>query len=144
AVAHDLEQRGALVVNSWASSSACQDRVAMSQRMQQAHLPWPLTWSLAEPENAPAEWRFPLMIKSRYSYRGDLVAKVDGPEQLQLLARQRKQAPFILQEFVPGDGWDIKLWAIGRQVFTARRRTPLKTGAAEPSFPMPPESEWVS
>src|SRR5436190_20490349 len=33
AVAHHLEQRGTLVVNSWASSSACQDRVLMAQRM---------------------------------------------------------------------------------------------------------------
>src|SRR5260370_40268653 len=41
--AHCLEQRGALVVNSWASSIACQDRVLMSQRMSEAHLPWPHT-----------------------------------------------------------------------------------------------------
>src|SRR5438105_3763379 len=108
AVAHILEQRGALVVNSWASSSACQDRVLMTQHMQQAHLPWPLTWEFPTPENAPLQ--FPLLIKSRYSCRGDLVAKVDGPEELQTLARQLSRGPFILQEYVRGDGWDIKLW----------------------------------
>src|SRR6266851_10083015 len=43
-VAHVLEQKGALVVNSWASSVACQDRVLMAQRMHEAHLPWPRTW----------------------------------------------------------------------------------------------------
>src|SRR5437667_12070371 len=37
-VAHHLEQRGALVVNSWASSMACQDRVLMAQRMKEARL----------------------------------------------------------------------------------------------------------
>jgi len=32
-VAHYLEQRGAMVINSFASSSACQDRALMAQRM---------------------------------------------------------------------------------------------------------------
>ena len=44
-VAHHLEQRGALVVNSWAASVACQDRLRMAQRLHQAALPWPHTWS---------------------------------------------------------------------------------------------------
>src|SRR5437868_12631972 len=43
--AHHLEQRGALVLNSWASSLACQDRLLMTQRMKEAGLPWPHTWS---------------------------------------------------------------------------------------------------
>ena len=38
-VAHHLEQRGALVVNSWASSSACRDRSLMTLRMTEARLP---------------------------------------------------------------------------------------------------------
>src|SRR6266581_6767116 len=46
-VAHALEEKGALVVNSWASSVACQDRVLMAQRMREANLPWPYTWSFA-------------------------------------------------------------------------------------------------
>src|SRR5205823_6329394 len=42
-VARDLEAHGAYVVNSWASSVACQDRVLMAQRMDEAGLPWPHT-----------------------------------------------------------------------------------------------------
>src|SRR5437870_9524731 len=38
-VAHHLEKRGAFVVNSWASSMACQDRVLMAQRMKETRLP---------------------------------------------------------------------------------------------------------
>src|SRR2546426_1148757 len=44
-VACHLEQRGAFVVNSWAASVTCQDRVLMAQRMHEAHLPWPRTWN---------------------------------------------------------------------------------------------------
>ena len=46
-VARHLEERGALVVNTWASTSSCQDRALMAQRMRAVGLPWPRTWSLA-------------------------------------------------------------------------------------------------
>ena len=68
--AHYLEQRGALVVNSWVSSIACQDRVLMSQRMGEAHLPWPHTQYFPSLENLLAQagvlstLTFPLIIKS--------------------------------------------------------------------------------
>ncbi len=151
-VAHYLEQRGALVVNSCSSSSICQDRVLMAQRMTEARLPWPSTWSFLPSENlAPQDGflsalPFPLIIKSRYSYRGDLIAKVHGIEQLQTLVRQRKQESFILQEFVDGDGSDVKLWVIGQQLFAARRPTFLGANAPQ-TFPIPAErlpSEWRS
>src|SRR2546426_7773334 len=95
-VAHHLERQGALVVNSWASSFACQDRVRLAQRMKEACLPWPSTWSLLPSDDAPRQrflstLPFPLIIKSRYSCRGDLVEKVHDVERLQALLRQRKQ-----------------------------------------------------
>src|SRR5437867_8463773 len=142
-VAHHLEQRGALVVNSWASSLACQDRVLMAQRMKEARLPFPHTWSIPPSENVLeqhsvlATLRFPLMIKSRFSHRGDLVDKVHNVEQLQALARQWDHEPFVLQEFAHGDGWDIKLWVIDQQIFAARRHTPLEVNAPKEDFPIP-------
>ncbi len=136
-VAHELEQKGALVINNWASSMACQDRLLMAQRMQEAGLPGPRTWSFRTGDIVPSKRVFPLMIKSRYSSRGDLVAKVDGPKQLQTLAQQSKLGPFILQDYVQGDRWDIKLWVIDGQVFAARRRTSLETNTPEPDSPPP-------
>src|SRR5436305_13709265 len=47
AVARVLEQKGALVVNSWAASVVCQDRVLMAQRMHDANLPWTFTRSFS-------------------------------------------------------------------------------------------------
>jgi ribosomal protein S6--L-glutamate ligase len=141
-VAHHLEQKGALVVNSWASSMACQDRVAMAQRMNDAHLPWPHTWSfpsldnlLAQPEFL-ATLAFPLIIKSYYSHRGDLVDKVRSLDDLHNLAEQWGSEPIVLQEFATGDGWDIKLWVIDRQIFAARRRTPLDANAPKEDHPI--------
>lgn len=152
AVAHLLEQKGALVVNSWAASVACQDRVLMAQRMRQANLPWPFTHSfsslaslLADRETL-ASLPFPQIIKSHFSHRGDLVGKVDSIEQLEALAPEWSQEPIVLQEFAAGDGWDIKMWVIDRQIFAARRRTPLEPGASKEDFPISAEelpADWA-
>src|SRR6266851_2453751 len=151
-VAHALEQKGALVVNSWASSVACQDRVLMAQRMREANLPWPYTWSfttlgsMLTDRNFLKNLPFPLIIKSYYSHRGDLVDKVHSIEQLEALAAEWSKEPVVLQEFATGDGWDIKLWVIDQQIFAARRRTPLAANASKEDFPIAPEElpgEWA-
>ena len=151
-VAHHLEQKGALVVNSWASSMACQDRVAMAQRMNDAHLPWPHTWNFSSLDNLLAQpdflatLAFPLIIKSYYSHRGDLVDKVRSVDDLHNLAEQWGSEPIVLQEFAAGDGWDIKLWVIDRQIFAARRRTPLDANAPKEDHPISAEElpeEWA-
>jgi ribosomal protein S6--L-glutamate ligase len=152
AVAYALEQQAALVVNSWASSVACQDRVLMAQRMRDANLPWPFTrsfstlGSLLADREMLASLPFPLIIKSYYSHRGDLVDKIDSIDQLEALAAEWSQEPIVLQEFAAGDGWDIKMWVIDRQIFAARRRTPLEPNASKEDFPISPEelpSAWA-
>lgn len=152
ALARVLEQKGALVVNSWASSVACQDRVLMAQRMREANLPWPFTrnfsslGSLLSDREMLASLSFPQIIKSYYSHRGDLVDKVDSIEQLKALAPQWNQEPIVLQAFAAGDGWDIKMWVINQHIFAARRRTPLEPNASKEDFPIPSEelpAEWA-
>jgi ribosomal protein S6--L-glutamate ligase len=151
-VAHYLEQQRALVVNSWASSLACQNRVLMAQLMEEAHLPWPRTQSfdnleaLLKSTDVLAALSFPHIIKSYYSHRGDLVAKVDTIEELQALAPEWSKEPIVLQEFAPGDGWDIKLWVIDQHIFAARRRTPLEPNAPKEDFPIAQEAlpaDWA-
>jgi ribosomal protein S6--L-glutamate ligase len=141
-LAQFLEQQGALVVNSRASSLACQDRVLMSQKMKEAGLPWPETQHFArletllqQPEHM-ARLSFPLIIKSYYSHRGDLVDKINSREELQALSPTWSKEPIILQEFTASDGWDIKLWVIDQKIFAARRRTPLEPGASKQDFPI--------
>jgi len=150
-VAHYLEKHKRLVINSWWSSLTCQDRVLMSQYMRKANLPWPTTQHyvslarlLAQPDSL-ARLTFPLIVKSHYSHRGDLVAKVDIVEQLQALAGQWSQEPIILQEYAQSDGWDSKLWIIDQEVFAARRRTPLDANASKEDIPLTAEelpSDW--
>ena len=150
-LAHELEARGALVVNSWAATLACQDRVLMAERMCAAQLPWPRTWNFASladalrQDDALAALPFPLIIKSAYSHRGDLVQKVHTIEEMQALAQDWSQEPIILQEFAAGDGWDRKLWVIDRQLFAALRPTALEDGESKDDIHIPEElpSDWV-
>jgi ribosomal protein S6--L-glutamate ligase len=150
AVAHYLEQQGATVVNSWASSVACQDRVLMAERMKEAQLPWPQTTFFPSLEHLLSQslstLAFPLIIKSHYSHRGDLVGKIDSAEELQALAPRWSEEPVVIQAFAASDGWDIKLWVIDQQIFAARRRTPLTPGASKEDIPLRTEElpeAWV-
>jgi ribosomal protein S6--L-glutamate ligase len=151
-LAHALEERGALVVNSWAATLACQNRVLMAERMLSAQLPWPQTWSFATLADALsqtdvlASLPFPLIVKSSYSHRGDLVQKVQTIDDLQALAAQWNQEPIVLQAFAVGDGWDRKLWVIDQQIFAAQRRTALEASASQGDTLVATESlppEWV-
>lgn len=139
AIAYQLEQRGAMVVNSHSSAEACRDRVLMAQRLETAGLPQPrtlvfptLAHALLPQEPLP---ELPWIIKSRYSYRGDLVIKLQAYEELQDLFIHWGEEPVILQEFAAGDGWDIKLWVIDGQIFAARRRSPLQTNVSKEDIP---------
>ncbi|TMI88796.1 MAG: alpha-L-glutamate ligase [Bacillati bacterium ANGP1] len=152
-VGHHLEQRGALVVNNWASSMACQDRVLMAERMKRARLPFPRIWSCPSLADVRTQrrllstLRFPLMVKSRYSRRGDLVDKVQDMEQVHRLAGRWGNEPVILQDVVHSDGWDIRGWVIDQQIFVARRRTPLEAGDPTQFLPVPAETipgDWRS
>lgn len=142
-LAAELERDGRRVINSSSASLACQDRVRMTELMQAAHLLWPQTVafsSLSEALNDSqvlSTLTWPLIIKSRYSHRGDLVDKLADLSQLEALAANWSQEPVIFQECIPGDGWDIKLWVIDQRVFAARRRTPLEPGASKKDFPIP-------
>lgn len=138
-LAHALELRGALVVNSWASSSACQNRVRMSELMLEAGLPWPPTRpfpTLRSLLDTSDSLSFPFLAKSAVSYRGDLVAAVGGVEELEALSLHWREEPIIVQDCVAGDGWDIKLWVIDQQVFAARRRSTLATRESAEDIPL--------
>ncbi|MEO7019287.1 MAG: alpha-L-glutamate ligase [Ktedonobacteraceae bacterium] len=149
-LAQTLEQAGRLVVNSHASSLACQDRVLLTDQMRAANLPWPHTWhvptldAVLHDSGLSQVFSWPVIVKSRFSHRGDLVDKLDTIAHLQALIAQWGKEPIVFQEFSVSDGWDIKLWVIDQHVFAARRRTPLEANASTQDFPiaehdLPPE-----
>jgi ribosomal protein S6--L-glutamate ligase len=146
AVAHRLEERGVPVVNGALATARCLDRVALSRLLEGSGLPTPRTWNPGRLRSLAArhDLAFPLIVKSRHSRRGDLVVRVDDAAELAALLPQWADEPVVAQEFLPGDGWDIKLWVTGQKVFGARRRTPLEPGASRETLPIPElPAEWV-
>ncbi|MEU6233084.1 alpha-L-glutamate ligase [Kitasatospora sp. NPDC047058] len=153
ALARHLEERGAPVINSAAATAFCQDRTAMADLADRAGLPFAATRTaagiaeLAEsvgPEDRAAGLagagplpatglRYPIVVKSRHSRRHDLVARVDGPEQLRALAARWPGEPVIAQPYLANTGWDQKLWVVDGQVFCDRRRSELAPGAGLPA-----------
>ncbi|MCK7626863.1 alpha-L-glutamate ligase [Streptomyces sp. RS10V-4] len=140
ALAARLEAAGAPVVNPAAATARCQDRVAMAETARAAGLPFAATVRqavLGEPWAPAPDTRFPFVLKSRHSRRGDLVARVDTPGRLAGLAAAHPGEPVIVQEFTANDGWDHKLWVVGGQLFAARRRSELSPGGRGPNLPLP-------
>ncbi|MFE4976860.1 RimK family alpha-L-glutamate ligase [Kitasatospora sp. NPDC056651] len=127
ALAGELERRGAPVVNSAAATGLCQDRVRMADLARAAGLPFARTAD-AGPLGELDAPDYPFVVKSRHSRRRDLVARVDGPDRLRELAGRWPEEPVVTQPFVPGTGWDQKLWVVDGQVFAARRQSELATG----------------
>ncbi|MFB7462179.1 RimK family alpha-L-glutamate ligase [Streptomyces sp. NPDC056224] len=137
-LARDLERRGIPVVNTAAATALCQDRTAMAELALRAGLPFAATRSVG-PLSAWAPGTAlssPVVVKSRYSRRGDLVARVDDAAELRELAAAWPQEPVVVQEFAPNSGWDHKLWAVGDQVFAALRRSELSPGGRGPTMPL--------
>ncbi|MCY0943768.1 ATP-grasp domain-containing protein [Streptomyces antarcticus] len=141
ALARELEERGAVVVNSAAATERCQDRTAMAEIALRAGLPFAATrtvgglgrWASGHPLTAP------VVVKSRHSRRGDLVARVDDAAQLRALAARWPDEPVVVQDFAPNSGWDHKVWAVGDRVFAALRRSELSPGGRGPTRSLEPD-----
>ena len=112
------------VVNGALATARCLDRVALARLLEGAGLPAPRTSNPGRLGSLAAQHDlvFPLIVKSRHSRRGDLVARVDSAAELAALLPQWGDEPVVAQEFLPGDGWDIKLWVTGGP--TLRRPPP--------------------
>ncbi|MFF1908444.1 RimK family alpha-L-glutamate ligase [Kitasatospora sp. NPDC058218] len=132
ALARHLEERGAPVVNSAAATAFCQDRTGMAELAHRSGLPFADTRTAATIAELP-DPDHPLVIKSRHSRRGDLVARVDDAAGLRALADQWPDEPVVAQPYLAGTGWDQKIWVVAGQVFCARRRSELAEPAAEPA-----------
>ncbi|MFD5466820.1 RimK family alpha-L-glutamate ligase [Kitasatospora sp. NPDC127059] len=138
AVAAELERCGAVVVNSAAATELCQDRVRMASLARGAGLPFAATVAAGKLAEL-ASPAYPFVVKSRHSRRHDLVALVDGPARLRDLAERWPQEEVVTQPYLPGNGWDQKLWVVDGQVFAARRRSELAVAVGE----VEAAPEWV-
>lgn len=132
-LAESQHRCGVAVVNGPQATANCLDRRMMARLARGAGLPFPVTsppamLAYVAPRLRPAD--YPVVVKSRRSRRHDLVARVDSRRELEALAARWPAEPVVIQRLIASDGWDHKVWVVGRQIFYGRRRSPLD-GAAD-------------
>lgn len=115
-----LHSQGAVMLNPYPSCIATQDKIVASRRLYAAGVPTPRCWvtndlSLLEPVVAER----PLLIKPYRGHRGMGIRIVNDPTDLAALPRHN--VPVLIQEFIPGNGEDIKVYVVGDEVFAVSK-----------------------
>ncbi len=142
-----LEHAGAQVVNRSRPTALCSDRFALDGLLGAAGLPLPRSWCAAALGEAAAGavgavLPFPLVVKSRWSRRGDLVRKVRSRADLVNLAAENPGEAVILQEFIVGDSLDRKLYVVDELVLAVECDSPLTAGGRGARRQVEVEPEW--
>ena len=91
-------------------------------------LPTPLTYFVAQPQllkQIPME-DYPLVVKPTNGSSCHDIYRVDSPADLETLNIVEANARFFLaQQYVENNGFDIKLYVVGAEVFAVAKRSPL-------------------
>ena len=119
---------GVIAINSPQSIDLVRNKIAMQAVLQEHGLPLPKTWFAADgavfrgvPRN-----RFPLVVKP---FDGDgsrglfLLTRPEDVERLPSLPERRSL--YLAQNFLETDGWDLKLYGIGNEVWAVRKPSPV-------------------
>lgn len=148
AMIQKLELAGARVVNPCQPTALCGDRIALDEVLAASGLPLPRTWCAADLKDV-AEGStgmavpFPLVVKSRWSSRGDVVRKVSSRSALLDLADERPGESVIAQEFIDGDEVDRKVYVIDDLVLAVICPSPLATGTRGERRSVHVDPEWT-
>ena len=143
------EAAGGVVINPARAIEAAVDKYLTSAKIQAAGLLTPRTIACQTPDDAMAAFEQlggDVVVKPLFGSEGRGITRLND-EALALRAfRMLAQLGAVLyvQEFVPHEGYDIRLLLIGEQVFCMRRRNPLdwrtnisRGAKAEPMTPEP-------
>jgi ribosomal protein S6--L-glutamate ligase len=151
-----LAARGTPVVNSPRGLEIAIDKYLSLARMAAAGLPVPHTMVAQHPAAIQEAWRVlggDCVVKPLFGSRGRGLARITDQESLAPLldaaaTAESAGAVAYLQEFVPHDGWDVRILLVGDESFAIRRlaaggewRTNVSLGGRPEAFS--PPAEWV-
>ena len=152
-----LAARGTLVVNSPRGLEIAIDKYLSLARMAATGLPVPRTVVAQSPATIEAAWRSlgsDCIAKPLFGSRGRGLVRITDHESLAPLldaatAAESAGAVAYLQEFVPHDGWDVRILLVGNESFAIRRfaigdewRTNVSLGGRPEAFS--PPADWVN
>ncbi|KOU89972.1 MULTISPECIES: ATP-grasp domain-containing protein [unclassified Streptomyces] len=119
---------GLTTVNDARSIRGVRDKALAAAIGRGRGLPLPPTYAVARPEllrEVPAA-EYPLVVKPADGSSGRAVHLVSSPERLEtLLPALTGEGMLIAQPYVPNSGTDIKVYAVGGELFATERCSPL-------------------
>jgi ribosomal protein S6--L-glutamate ligase len=125
ALAH-LEAAGVMTINSREAIAGVRDKADMARVLTRAGIPSPRTFlgPLALLAECISSTDFPLVVKPVLGDNCEGVVVVPDRAALQRLPVSDR--PVLAQPYIPNDGWDVKLYGIGCQLWAVRKRSPLQ------------------
>lgn len=120
-----LEARGARILNDWRSSSLVQDKIQATARLLEAKLPVPESFVCGSARLVMRQAGLAEVYTK--PHRGSYG---EGVEKIADVAQERvssSTAPQLIQQAVPSDGMDTKVYVIGDHVFAIKRPFPALT-----------------
>lgn len=124
------EAAGGVVVNPTRAVEAAVDKYLTSARLQAAGLDTPRTFVCQHPDDALDAFERlggDVVLKPLFGSEGRGITRLTDPDLALRAFKMLAQlgAVLYLQEFVPHEGYDIRLLVIGDETFGMRRRNPL-------------------
>ena len=151
-----LAARGTPVVNSPRGLEIAIDKYLSLARMAAAGLSVPRTMVAQSPDAIRAAWHSlgrDCVAKPIFGSRGRGIARITDEASLATLIDAATAAPpagsvAYLQEFLPHNGWDVRILLVGKDAFAMRRfavagewRTNVSLGGRPEAFS--PPADWV-
>jgi ribosomal protein S6--L-glutamate ligase len=134
---------GIAAINHPRAIRLARDKAAAAARARAARIPFPLTYFVVDVRHAgliPRE-QYPLVVKPSNGSSMRAVHRVDDPAQLGELEFDAHDRFFLAQRYVENEGYDLKLYGIGRDIYAVMRGSPLHPGRriGEHQVPVTPE-----
>jgi ribosomal protein S6--L-glutamate ligase len=122
------EAMGVPTINRSRSIRLVRDKAVATAVAQAYGLPTPRTYFVSHPdllEQIPEE-EYPLVIKPTNGSSGRGIYRVNSSVELAALKIDEADASFFLaQHYVENTGFDIKLYVMGREVYSVAKKSPL-------------------
>ncbi len=120
-----LNALGAIIVNPYAVTRTCRDKVVVTALLQNADVPVPETWVAEHPAQlASVLIGGPVVVKPAGSHGRGVQVVWDADELSEVVPHE---GPLFAQRFQPRQGRDRKIYCIGDQLFGVKRVWPAST-----------------
>jgi len=135
-----LHAQGAAIVNPYPVTLALSDKIVTFRVLQRAGAPLPDTYVFSEPITvAPLLETGPLIVKPVRGWDGHGVRIISKASELADLPARKE--PMFAQRYIPPEGHELKMFAIGGRVFGVRRDVQLDAEDGKPGEPFTPTPE---